>query len=190
MCMKSRLAVTVFLLLTALPFVSSASRPAAVISIPDQLYSSHVSLGATNSFRGIGLCADIGTKDFHSIALVADLTDIVNGKASTPGIRISYHYDMCLRSGKTRAGYNYLVYAGPGIAQGYVRSLDNRKGYMAGVSGAAGVKLFMGRNISISTEFQADAALIFKNRYTKYMSLYKAGFRHSYIPYVRIQYCF
>jgi len=190
MCTISKLSALSIVLLTLSSLVSSAARPMKEISIPEQLSQNQVSIGATNSFRGIGISADIGTYDFHSISLTADLTNIVNGKVSTPGLRMTYHYDMALRSGKTPAGYNYIIYAGPGIAQGYVRSLDKRKGYMAGLSGAAGAKVFLGRSISMSVEFQADAALIFKNKYIHHMSLYKAGIIHSYLPYLRIQYCF
>ena len=189
MSVRTRLAV-LLLILTAFPVSSSAGRPVEEGNIPDMLGESHISLGTIHSFRGIGFCTQIGSGDFHSVAVVAYLTDIINGKASTPGVRITYHYDMTIHDGTTRQGYPYRIYAGPGIAQGYVRSLDSRKGYMAGLSGAAGVLAELGRNVSLSAEFQADAALIFKNRYTQYMSLYKAGFKHSYIPYIRIQYRF
>lgn len=190
MRVQTRLAVLVLTMLAAFPADSSARRPVRDGSIHERLSGSHISLGTIHSFRGIGFCTQIGAGDFHSVAVAADLTDIINGKASTPGVRISYHYDMTVHDGTTRQGYSFRIYAGPGIAQGYVRSLDNRKGYMAGLSGAAGATLDMGRNISLSAEFQADAALIFKNRYTQYMSLYEAGFKHSYIPYIRIQYRF
>lgn len=192
MCAISRLAVISAVLFSLSSFVVWASKPTKVGSVPAQLSSNHVSIGATNSFRGIGICADIctATSDFHSVSVTADLTNIVNGKVSTPGMRITYHYDMKLAGGTTPAGYGYMIYAGPGIAQGYLRSLDSRKGYMAGLSGAAGGKVYLGRSISISAECQADAALIFKNKYIHHMSLYKEGIIHSFIPYIRIQYCF
>lgn len=190
MCAISKLSLLSVVFMTLSALSSFAARPTKEISIPEQLSQHQVSFGTSNSFRGIGLCVDIGTYDFHSLSVTADLTNIINGQVSTPGMRITYHYNMAIRSGKTPAGYHYLLYAGPGIAQGYVRSLDKRKGYMAGLSGAAGAKVFLGRSISLSTEFQLDAALIFKNKYIHHMSLYKEGMIHSFLPYVRIQYCF
>lgn len=155
-----------------------------------QLRNHTVSLGIINSFKGVGLCMEVGSHDFHSVCVSADLVDIINGKASTPGFKTTYHYNLSIKEGKTRNGYPYTVYAGPGATFGYVRSLDNRLGFMTGVSGAAGARISVMHNISIALEFQGDAALIFKNRFNQNMSLYTAGFRYIYIPYVRISYCF
>lgn len=176
---KSRLAVLTVLLTALFSVTSSAARP-----------EKGISFGTVNSFRGIGFCTDIGTEDFHAVSIISDLTEILNGRSSMPGLRLTYHYDMTVCSGETKSGYPYIIYAGPGIAQGYVKTLDNRRGYMAGLSGAAGGKVLLARNISVSAEFQADAALIFKNRHTQYMSFYETGLRHCYIPYIRIQYRF
>ena len=150
----------------------------------------YVSAGTVHSIQGVGFCAEFGRRDFHSFALTADLLDILNGNASTPGLKFTYHYNMQFLSKQTRSGYSYCIYAGPGLAQGYVRSLDGHLGYMSGISGDVGGRVLLGRSVALSIEFQGDIALIFKNRYISNMSLYTSGLRHSYIPYLRIQYSF
>ena len=147
-----------------------------------------VSIGMVNSPKGLGISMDIGPSEFHSIAVTADLTEIISGKSSVPGFKLTYHYNMPFFTGKTDSGYRYSLYAGPGIAQGYVRGVDNRLGYMAGVSGAVGGRIGLQKRITIAIEFQGELALIFKNRHNSCMSLYTAGIRHCYYPFIRIQY--
>ena len=83
----------------------------------------------------------------------------------------------------------YAFYAGPGLMAGYVRDLSNHLGFAGGVSGDIGFRALCLKGITVSVEFQVDFALQFKNRYTD-MSLYRAGYSHSYLPHLRIQYSF
>ena len=177
-----------------LDLISLAS---ALLMLPCALSASPVpegdcvrAAGTIHSVQGVGLCADFGSGEFHSIAFTADLIDILNGRASTPGLKCTYHYNMPFLCRETRSGYTYCIYAGPGIAQGYVRNLDGHPGYMAGISGDIGGRIMLGHNIMLSLEFQGDLALLFKNRNISNMSLYTNGLRHSYYPYLRIQYRF
>ena len=146
-------------------------------------------LGSTHSARGVGICADLPgeTGAFSSLALTADLIDILNGTASTPGIKATYHYNLI---GKEWKDGKYQLYAGPGLTAGRVRDTSNHFGLMAGLSGDAGFRVRCLHSMLVSIEFQADFALQFKNRFNPDMSLYSAGYRHSYLPYIRIQYHF
>lgn len=146
-------------------------------------------LGSIHSPKGVGLCADLDHESgaFDSFSLTADLIDILDGKSSTPGVKATYHHNLVL---KDWAEGKYELYAGPGIALGRVRDMHNHFGMMAGLSGDAGLRVHCFHSIMVSLEWQVDFALQFKNRFNPDMSLYSAGFRHSYYPHLRLQYCF
>lgn len=148
-----------------------------------------VSVGGIQSPKGVGFCADFGhgPEAFSSLALTADLIDILDGTASTPGVKLTYHHNLVV---KAWDGDKYTLYAGPGVTAGRVRDLRNHLGLMAGLSGDAGLRVQCLHSIAVSLEWQADFALQFKNRYKPDLSLYRAGFSRSYYPYLRIQYCF
>lgn len=145
-------------------------------------------LGAIQSPKGVGICADFyrDASSFRSLALTADLIDILDGSASTPGVKLTYYLNMVL---KDWSEGKYACYAGPGLMAGYVRDLNNHLGFAGGVSGDIGFRAHCLKGITLSLEFQVDFALQFKNRYTD-MSLYRAGYSHSYFPLLRIQYSF
>ncbi len=146
-------------------------------------------LGGIQSPRGAGLSAEFvrDASSFRSLALTADLIDILDGQASTPGIKLTYHFNLVM---KDWCEGKYAFYAGPGLMAGYVRDLDHHLGFAGGVSGDAGFRALCLKGISVSVEWQADFALQFKNRYRPDISLYGAGYTRSYLPYVRIQYRF
>lgn len=148
-----------------------------------------LSAGTAHSIKGVGVCVDYDTGNgvFNSFYLTADLVDILTGKASTPGLKFTYHYNMVL---KEMCEGKYIIYAGPGVTSGYVRNTDDHSGFMGGVSLDAGVRTRCLKNIYLSLEYQADASLIFKNKYNPYMRLYRAGFLYAWAPYLRIQYNF
>lgn len=148
-----------------------------------------VSVGGIQSIRGAGFCADFfhGPDAFSSLALTADLVEILEGNASSPGLKATYHHNLIL---KRWGGDKYTLYAGPGLTAGHVRDLRNHLGWMAGLSGDAGLRVRCLHSITVSLEWQADFALQFKNRYKQDLSLYRAGIARSYHPYLRIQYCF
>ena len=150
----------------------------------------YFSFGSTNSLKGVGFCADLGHDPltFSSLALTADLIDILDGKASAPGLKFTYHYNMIWKS---CADGKLDFYAGPGLTGGHVRNIDNYFGFMGGVSFDGGVRYSCsGRPVTLCLELQADISLIFKNKYNPAMSLYRAGFRQSYYPHLKIQYVF
>ena len=146
-------------------------------------------LGTTHSLKGVGFCADFDHEGatFSSLALTADLIDILDGKSSTPGLKLTYHYNLIYGSW---ADGKYTLYAGPGVMTGYVRDLHNHFGLAGGISGDAGLRVRCRKNLLVSVEFQADLALQFKNRYRPDMSVFTAGYRHSYYPHLRIEYHF
>ena len=148
-----------------------------------------VSVGGIQSVRGVGACADFfhGPEAFSSLTVTADLIDILDGTASSPGIKGTYHHNLILNTWKEG---KYALYAGPGLTAGHVRDLHNHLGWMAGLSGDAGLRVNCLHSISVSLEWQVDFALQFKNRYKQDLSLYRAGYAHFYYPYLRIQYCF
>lgn len=148
-----------------------------------------ISFGITQSLKGIGFCADFTGKDgyFSSVTVTADLADIIYGNASLPGVKLTYHCNLILAEIPDN---NIQFYAGPGLTAGHVRNLDEYFGFMAGVSGDAGVRIFCKKSISLALEVQADFSLIFKNKRHPDMGLYSAGFRNSYFPHLKIQYCF
>ena len=148
-----------------------------------------VAVGTTHSLKGVGVCADFDhdASCFRSVALTADLIDILDGKSSTPGLKLTYHYNLVFQSW---AEGKYALYAGPGLMTGYVRDLNNHFGLAGGISGDAGFRVRCRNRFLVALEFQADLALQFKNRYRPDMSVFSAGYRHSYYPHVRIEYHF
>ena len=148
------------------------------------------SAGLVSSPKGVGLCMDLwyDGETFTSLSFTSDLIDILNGESSTPGGKSTIHYNFIFDRFKDG---RIDLYAGPGLAAGYVRNTtDNKYGIMAGVSCDAGLRIKCLHSIVLSFELQADFALIFKNRRNPDMALYKAGFLNSYYPHVRIQYAF
>ena len=145
--------------------------------------------GTTHSLKGVGFCADIDHVDnsFSSLALTADLIDILDGTSSTPGLKLTYHYNFVC---KRWADGKYELYAGPGVMTGYVRDLQNHFGLAGGISADTGLRVRCRKHILVAVELQADLALQFKNRYRPDMSVFRAGYRHSYYPHVRIEYHF
>ena len=146
-------------------------------------------MGTIHSPRGVGLSGEFvrDPESFSGLTLTADLIDILDGTASSPGIKATYHYNVIVKGWQDG---KYQCYLGPGLTAGRVRDTQNHLGLMAGLSGDAGLRVHCLHSIIVSIEFQADFALQFKNRYHPDMSLYAAGFQRSYLPYLRIQYCF
>ena len=148
------------------------------------------SLGGTFSLRGVGLGAERSSESgaaFESFSLTLDLIDILDGTASTPGLKATYHHNLIVQD--FQAG-KYVLYLGPGLTAGRVRDTRGHLGLMAGLSGDAGLRMQCLHSITLSVEFQLDFALQFKNRIRPDMSLYATGIRNAYLPYVKIQYRF
>lgn len=144
-------------------------------------------MGGIQSPKGVGFSAEFmhDAESFSAFSLTADLLDIISGVSSSPGIKLTYHYNLI---GKTWDDGKYSLYAGPGLTTGYVRNLGNHSGFMGGLSCDAGLRVRFMRSILLSLEFQADLALHSKR--LPDLALYKAGFIHSYYPHLRIQYAF
>ena len=144
-------------------------------------------MGGIQSPKGVGFCAEFAhdTESFGAFSLTADLLDIISGVSSSPGVKLTYHYNLI---GKTWNDGKFTLYAGPGLAAGYVRNLGNHFGFMGGLSGDAGLRVRCLHSILLSLEFQADFGLHCKK--LPDLSLYRAGYMHSYYPHLRIQYAF
>ena len=151
------------------------------------------SIGGTAAFQGIGFSAEIPDRSgaaFHSMTLTDDMIFVLVGEASFPGIKGTWHYNIPFKSGVSRYGHRYDFYAGPGITAGYVRNRDNRRGLMSGVTVDAGFRILLDKSTVISLEFQADMALIFKNKDNPNLSLYESGYAFSYLPHLKIMHKF
>ena len=165
---------------------------ALCLALPASLSASErnggFAMGGIQSPKGVGFCAEFArdAESFNAFTLTADLLDIISGVSSSPGIKLTYHYNLI---GKSWGDGKYALYAGPGLAAGYVRNLGNHFGFMAGLSGDAGLRVRCLHSILLSLEFQADLALHSKKQHPD-LSLYRAGFKHSYYPHLRIQYAF
>ena len=146
-------------------------------------------LGGTQSPKGVGVCMDFVHERgaFHSLDLTADLIDILDGRASTPGVKLCFRHNIVFKDWEDG---RYACYAGPGLMAGYVRDMNNHFGFAGGLSADLGFRFHCARGLTLAVEWQADFALQFKNRYRPNMSLYEAGYRHSYYPHVRILYRF
>ena len=145
-------------------------------------------LGGIQSPKGVGLSMEFvhDAESFSAFSLTADLIDIISGVSSSPGVKLTYHYNLI---GKSWGEGRFAFYAGPGLTAGYVRNLDNHFGFMGGLSGDAGLRVRCLHSILLSLEFQADLALHGKKQHPD-VGLYRAGFKHSYYPHLRIQYAF
>ena len=147
------------------------------------------SAGMASSVRGVGLCGEFSGEPgwFNSFFLTLDLMDILNGRASTPGLKLNYFYNKVLA---TFGEGKFSLYAGPGVTGGYVRNTDGHPNFMGGLSVDAGFSMKCLNSINLSIDFQADLAFSLKDGNSNGLSIYKAGFLHSYYPFVKIAYRF
>lgn len=149
-----------------------------------------LSAGGIFSPKGVGASASFQHKDgsFTAVSANIDLTDIPGGTEVLPGLKVSLHYNLPLLE-KDLNGFPCNIYAGPGAVMGYVHDKGStNRGFMAGVSGAAGVRFAMWHNFELALEWQADLAFILEGEST--VSFYKSGCVFSYYPHLKIQYEF
>ncbi len=112
----------------------------AACSFSDQCLAQPKSAGGQFSFNGIELSYQhsVGDSVFVDINAGVDFSELLGGKASAPGgkARISYNFLFFRRDCESGS---LLLYAGPGIALGYVRNKGNF-GPMLGICGRFGLE--------------------------------------------------
>lgn len=152
-----------------------------------------MSLGTFHSPKGLGACLEFQSEptSFDSFDIIADMFGILRGDYSKPGIKATYCRDIILKHFH-HDEYKLDLYAGPGVTAGYVRDIHEPYSIVAGMTGAAGCRLFFDkRRLVVYLELGLDIAAEFNrnNRYgTIDLTLYKSGIYHVFYPQVRILY--
>ncbi len=153
--------------------------------------SSSIRLGAFQSPKGIGICAEFQSHDgsFDSITFDADMFGIIIGTYSRPGYKATYTHNVII-SKYDRGDCRLEVYAGPGLTAGYARDISKTYSTIAGLSGVTGMRFLFSRRVSVNLEIGADLAFTI-NKDSRYgmnkLSLYKAGLLHFFYPQIRIE---
>ena len=148
------------------------------------------SFGGVFSPKGVGLSASFQRPggNFTSMSVNADLSDILAGNDLVSGVRGAVYFDIPMLE-KDCNGLPCCIYAGPGLTAGYLHDKGSVDcGFMAGLSGAAGVRFGMWHHMVLAVEWQMDLAFILEGKST--VSFYKAGCMYSYYPHLRLQYEF
>lgn len=174
-------------LLTALFFV-----PALALKAPAQDFKSF-SLGSFQSPKGIGASFEIQKEPnfFDSYDIITDMFGILKGDYSRPGFKATYCRGIILRQ-FIHDEYTADLYAGPGVTAGYVRDIHEPFSLVAGMTGAAGCRLYFdSRRLVVHIELGVDLAAEFNrnNRFKRIdLDIYKSGLLHFFYPQVRLLY--
>ena len=138
---------------------------------------------------GISFTGKVEHKGFHSLQAALQLTDILDGKTSSPGYCLSYHRNFVIGASELRTGYPLRLYCGPGVKAGYVREKGGRRGTMLGVSAAFGGRVYMLDGFCLTLEWQLSPAFLIHRDSGSEMSSYKYPWTSFWIPRLMISKC-
>lgn len=150
--------------------------------------------GTVHSPKGFGVCFDYvcSPKLYNAYSLVADLYGVLDGSEKMPGIKANFFH--CTRlAGWTKESGVINLFAGPGAGFGYVRDYDSngRYGLCTTLAGTFCARYAFDRGITVDMGVIMELG-IFSCRKDGHVqtSLYKNGIFRSYLPQIKIIYCF
>ena len=152
--------------------------------------------GLYNSPKGFGLsfCTERHESSFNTYSAVADLTGVITGEHSAPGIYFNYSRNTVLRSG-VKGDALCVLYAGPGVSAGYLRDAGKESyGAMVALSGTLGGRFLFGDRIALDLSINADLGVHLREKDHKGdgigLFLYKNGLFRTILPQLKIEYRF
>lgn len=154
----------------------------------------HVEMGTMHSPKSLGLTLELPDDDYDAsdlFTLLADMHGLWDGTRPMPGIKLSYIRNVTLKEFRLDDCIEASIFTGPGIIAGVVRDSDKPFGFMAGLTGDVGVRLFFPSRIVIYFEFGMDIALFLsRHPYSSGidMSYYRSGLKNFFYPQLRIAY--
>ena len=150
--------------------------------------------GTVHSPKGFGVCFDYvcSPKLYNAYSLVADLYGVLDGTEQMPGIKAGFSH--CTRlAGWTKEKGEINLFAGPGAGFGYVRDYDSggRFGICTTLAGTFCARYAFERGITVDMGVILELG-IFSSRKDGHVqtTFYKNGVFRSYIPQIKIIYCF
>lgn len=158
-------------------------------------FSQEKSAGIFNSPKGFGITfsADTPNYGFNSFNLYADLTGVLSGKYSTPGVRFDYYRGIIIKA-LTTESFDCRLYAGPGVSTGFVRDYgSDNYGMLIALNGTFGAKFVFPRRIAIDLGVTADLGLHIRGEergQTTNLKLYRNGLIRILYPQIKLEYCF
>ncbi len=154
----------------------------------------HVEIGTMHSPKSLGFTVELPDDDYNAsdlFCLLADMHGLWDGTRPMPGIKFSYIRNVTLKEFRIDEGVEASFYSGPGVIAGVVRDSDKPFGFMTGLTGDVGLRLFFQRRIVVYVEVGVDVALfVSRNPYMSGidMTYYESGFKNFFYPQLRIAY--
>ena len=154
----------------------------------------HVEIGTMHSPKSLGFTVELPDDDYNAsdlFCLLADMHGLWDGARPMPGVKVSYIRNVTLKEFRIDDGVEASFYSGPGVTAGLVRDSDKPFGFMTGLTGDVGVRLFFRRRVVVYCELGMDVALfVSRHPYTSGidMTYYESGFKNFFYPQLRIAY--
>jgi hypothetical protein len=154
----------------------------------------HVEIGSMHSPKSLGFTIEFPDNDYNAsdlFCLLADMHGLWDGTRPMPGIKMSYIRNVTLQEFRLDDCIEASLYSGPGIILGYVRDSDKPFGFMTGLTGDIGLRLFFPNRVVVYFEFGVDVGLfVGKHPYTSdiNMTYYQSGLKNFFYPQLRIAY--
>ena len=154
----------------------------------------HVEIGSMHSPKSLGFTIEFPDNDYNAsdlFCLLADMHGLWDGTRPMPGIKMSYIRNVTLKEFRLDDCIEASLYSGPGIILGYVRDSDKPFGFMTGLTGDIGLRLFFPNRVVVYFEFGVDVGLfVGKHPYTSdiNMTYYQSGLKNFFYPQLRIAY--
>ena len=154
----------------------------------------HVEIGTMHSPKSLGFTVELPDYDYNAsdfFSLLADMHGLWDGTRPMPGIKMSYIRNVTLTEFRLDDCIEASLYSGPGIILGFVRDSDKPFGFMGGLTGDIGLRLFFPNRVVVYFEFGMDIGLfISRNQYISGldMTYYQSGLKNCFYPQLRIAY--
>ena len=150
-------------------------------------------IGAGVSSNGLSLTYEHMLKDnsFMELAVKTESTELSAGRASYPGVSISFTWNYILKEWKSQDGNTVNFFIGPGITAGYANDYKTSSGTILGIKGRLGFECLFSRNIAISAAISPiiGSHIVFGEAMTS-MKYYRNGLLYGLIPEIGIKYMF
>ena len=154
----------------------------------------HVEIGTMHSPKSLGFTVELPDDYYHAsdlFCVLADMHGLWDGTRPMPGVKLSYIRNVTLKEFRLDDCVEASFYSGPGLIAGVVRDSNKPFGFMTGLTGDVGVRLFFPRRLVVYCEIGMDIALfVSRHPYTSGidMTYYHSGLKNFFYPQIRIAY--